>query len=252
MILTEQIKSGLKFRLKRNLFQQENDSWLKKTHDSISLTYIFSSPECNLNAGDTNSTHEIEFTFHNEFLKKFSSGEQEFSIAQFPENQQHDICSNTQMLLHEIISTTLYGPFRNMFLESKALALLLCFQKCNTVSAQDCASCKFLTKPVEKNKIIKAREIILASLNNPPTIQELSIAIGINQCYLKKGFKEIFGTTVYDYVQEQRMLKAKMLLHTNKYSVSQVAEKIGFSSQSSFSAAFKKFTGVFPSELQRN
>ncbi|MDQ6609353.1 MAG: helix-turn-helix transcriptional regulator, partial [Bacteroidota bacterium] len=143
----------------------------------------------------------------------------------------------------------LEGAFRNMFLESKALSLLLCFQKCNTTNQPDCGSCKFLANPIEKEKIIKAIEIILSRLNHPPTIPELSIQIGINQCYLKKGFKELFGTTVYDFVQEQRMLKAKMLLSTTALSVSQVADTIGFSSASNFSGAFKKYAGVFPSEL---
>ena len=108
------------------------------------------------------------------------------------------------------------------------------------------------TKPTEKEKIFKVKEIILNSLNNPPTIQEISLSIGMNQCYLKKGFKEIFGTTVYEFVQEQRMLKAKLLLSTTDSTVSQVADCIGFSSPSNFSLAFKKFTGVFPSELRQN
>ena len=156
------------------------------------------------------------------------------------------------MILHEIINCKLTGVFRNMFLESKALALLLCFQKCNTVAQSACDTCKFLTKPIEKEKIIKAKEIILNNLNSPPTTQELSLEIGINQCYLKKGFKELFGTTVYDFIQEQRMLKAKLLLSTTAYSISEVADQIGFSSQSNFSSAFKKFTGITPSELQQN
>lgn len=156
------------------------------------------------------------------------------------------------MILHDILNCKFPGVFRNMYLESKALALLLCFQKCHAANPIDCVSCKFLTKPVEREKILKAKEIILNTLNNPPTIPELSLQIGINQCYLKKGFKEIFGMTVYDFVQEQRMLKAKLLLKQNKYSVSQVADQIGFSSTSSFSNAFKKYAGVFPSELQAN
>ena len=165
---------------------------------------------------------------------------------------QHDLCPNTQMILHELINCKLLHPLRNMFLESKALSLLLCFQKCYSANENDCASCKFLTKPVEKEKILKAKYIILKQLATPPTIQELSVEIGINQCYLKRGFKEVFGTTIYDFIQEQRMLKAKMLLSTNSLSVSQVAEEIGFSSKSNFSTAFKKYTGIFPSELQKN
>lgn len=252
MILQQQIKTGLHFQLKAIPLLRDNNSFLSKSANSIVLTCIFSGLNCNIHLDNNNHSHEIQFTFQNEFLKRFASDEQEFSINQFPEPQQHDICCTTQMILHDIITCKLQGAFRNMFLESKALALLLCFQKCNTIQQHDCTSCKFLTKPVEKEKIYKAKEILLNRLNNTPTIPELAMQIGINQCYLKKGFKEIFGTTVYDFVQEQRMLKAQLLLSTTNFSVSQIADTIGFSSISNFSSAFKKHTGVFPSELQRN
>lgn len=251
MTTAEKIKDGLQYSIKTLYIRRDNNSCLKRHQDNIALTCEFSGLDCSLTFIDAPVAHDIEFIFHHNYLKSFSL-QKDFDICQFPDNLQHDICCNTQMILHDIINSKLTGAFRNMFLESKALSLLLCFQKCCIANQTDCASCKFLTKPIEKEKILKARDIILTRLNNPPTIQELSLLIGINQCYLKKGFKEIFGTTVYDFVQEQRMLKAKMLLSTTDFSVSQVADKIGFSSASNFSNAFKKFAGVFPSELQQN
>ena len=252
MILEHKIKEGLLFQHKTFADKLSNSSFLQRHHDSISLTCVFSGLDCNLNFASVNHSNEITFIFQNTFLQNFAEDEKEFSLQQFPEHQPRDICCNTQMILFDIINCKLTGVFRNMFLVSKALALLLCFQKCNTLTESPCESCKFLTKPIEKEKIFRAKEIILSNLNNPPTTQELSIKIGINQCYLKKGFKELFSSTVYGFVQEQRMLKAKFLLSTTDFTVSQVAEQIGFSSQSNFSAAFKKFTGVYPSKLQQN
>ena len=245
----EEIKEGLQYSINPVFVKQEDISYISRTSERITLTCQFSGLECNINFINPPFSHEIEFTFHLNYLKTFSS---DLKLALFPERQQHNICCNTQMILHEIVTSKLNGVFKNMFLESKALSLLLCFQKCNTISQIDCGSCKFLTKPVEKEKIVNAREIILSKLTNPPTIPELSMQIGINQCYLKKGFKELYGMTVYDFIQEQRMLKAKLLLTQNRFTVSQVAEQIGFSSVSNFSSAFKKFAGVFPSELQKN
>lgn len=243
----QKIKDGLQCTIRKLFIKRDNNSFLKRYPSSITLTYQFSGLDCSLTYTDTPISHDIEFTFQLDYLKSFS---QDFDINQFPEFRQHEICCNTQMVLHDILNCKLEGAFRNMFLESKALSLLLCFQKCYTTNQIDCASCKFLTKSIEKEKILKAKEIILDCINNPPTIPELSLQIGINQCYLKKGFKELFGITVYDFVQEQRMLKAKMLLTTTDFTVSQVADQIGFSSASNFSSAFKKYAGVFPSELQ--
>ncbi|MEO8148925.1 MAG: AraC family transcriptional regulator [Bacteroidia bacterium] len=250
MTTQQKIKDGLYYNIKTLYVKRANNSLLKKHADSISLFCEFSGFDCSFAFGDTAISYDIEFIFYHEYLESFSPV-QSFDLDQLPE-QQHEVCCNTQMILHEIINCKLQGAFRNMFLESKALSLLLCFQKCSTANQTDCASCKFLTKPVEKEKILKAKEIILSRLNNPPTIPELSIETGINQCYLKKGFKELFGSTVYDFVQEQRMLKAKLLLKTTDLTLSQVAEQIGFSGTGNFSSAFKKFTGIFPSELQQN
>ena len=245
----EQIKDGLKYSISKHFIKRENNSFLTKHSDNIALTCQFAGLDCRIDFENSPISYDIEFVFHNEFLKSFSF---DLSIDSFPENQQHDICCNTQMILHDILNSKLKGAFKNIFLESKALSLLLCFQKCNSISQLDCSTCKFLTKAVEKEKIFKAKEIIMKHLNNPLTIPQIALSIGLNQCYLKKGFKEIYGMTVYDFIQEQRMLKAKLLLKENKFSVSQVAEQIGFSSISNFSSAFKKHTGVFPSELHQS
>ena len=243
--MKEKIKEGLFYSSSVSPGSDVQESFLVRSGDRISLTCRFSTLDC-VPFTDEILIHQIEFSFEKFYLESFS---QDFSAAHFKEYQSHDICCNTQMILHDIMKCSLKGAFRNMFLESKALALLVCFEKCSVAEKTECASCKFLARPVEKEKILKAKEIILSRLHYPPTTPELSVEIGINQCYLKKGFKELFGTTIYDYIQEQRMMKAKLLLSTNKFSVSRVAEEIGFSSTSSFSTAFKKFTGVFPSEM---
>lgn len=253
MIIDNQhINNGLAFTLQQtDRVSKSKAIFTKDTVNNISLTFHFSGLDCSLAFVDKPTAYEITFQFSFLYLDNYFSQHPENYYHQFDEYEEYNICCNTQMILHDILNCKLQGAFRNMFLESKALSLLLCFQKCNTASQTACTSCKFLTKPIEKERIHKAKEIILNRLNNPPTIPELSLQIGINQCYLKKGFKEIFGITVYDFVQEQRMLKAKLFLTTTDFSVSKVADEIGFSSVSNFSSAFKKHTGVFPSELQK-
>ena len=249
-MLIEQIKEGLQYSIESSFDRRENNSYLKSLPHRISLIYNFSGLGCSERLNDSPVSYEIEFDFHLEYLKSYSP---KFDIGQFPDIQEQEVCCNTQMLLHEIINCNLQGAFKKMFMESKALSLLLCFQKCGAANQADCTeTCMFLTRPIEKEKILKAREIILGRLSDPPTISEISFIVGTNQCYLKKGFKELFGVTVYDFIQEQRMLQAKMLLTTTDSTVSQVADRIGFSSLSNFSSAFKKYSGVSPSELKKN
>lgn len=110
-------------------------------------------------------------------------------------------------------------------------------------------SCKFLCNETDRDKIFKAREILLQHLGDPITIKELSRKVAINECYLKKGFKALFGATIFDFYQRERMQYARYLLYEKGLSVTEVSFMLGYSSISHFSTAFKKHTGLKPCEL---
>ena len=96
---------------------------------------------------------------------------------------------------------------------------------------------------------MQAREILLEQIGEPITIRQLSRRVAMNECYLKKGFKELFGTTIFEFYQNQRMEHAKYLLYEKGLTVTEVSSMLGYSSISHFSTAFKKQTGLKPCEL---
>jgi methylphosphotriester-DNA--protein-cysteine methyltransferase len=63
---------------------------------------------------------------------------------------------------------------------------------------------------------------------------------------LKKGFKEMFGTTIFDFYQKQRMEHARFLLYEKGLSVSEVSALLVILLFRIFSTAFKKHTGIKP------
>jgi AraC-like DNA-binding protein len=142
------------------------------------------------------------------------------------------------------------GALKNIFLQSKALELLL-FSSDQFVQndTDDRYGCRFLTHMEDREKIEKAKGILLEQLDAPITIRDLARRVAMNECYLKKGFKAMYGTTIYDYFQKERMEKAKGLLYEKGMSVSEVAILMGYSCISHFSTAFKKHTGLKPCEL---
>jgi AraC-like DNA-binding protein len=228
----------------------ENKLVATHTDAGISLIFYFQGTECGFSFAQSPVSYKLTFEYSIAGLK-----ERDFDVSQmlsFTEQTETNICCNTQMLLHEVINTRYEGKFKKVFIESKSLELLLCILHTLSEFKSPCDNCKFLNQPLEKEKIMQAREIILQNINQPPTIPELARQIGINQCYLKKGFKEMFKSTIYEFVIGQRMQKAKMLLSMNQQTVSQIAEEIGYSNTSNFSNAFKKYTGLYPSELSRN
>ena len=127
--------------------------------------------------------------------------------------------------------------------------LLLYSMECMVGEKEDSFSCKFLANEADRDKISMAREILLKHISEPLTIKELSRKVAINECYLKKGFKEMYGTTIFDFFQSQRMEHAKYLLYEKGLSVTDVSLLLGYSSISHFSTAFKKHTGLKPCEL---
>lgn len=244
-----EVVPGLFFSMNKIEGLYDNVASMERTEHGITLACIITLPEYEASYPENVPVHEIKFEMHHSFLRMYETGLNSIDYKNFPGYMQPEVCCNTQLIVSEIVNSRHRGAFRTMFLHSKAIELFLCFARNTAPENFDCASCRFLGRPVEKEKIVKARELLLKSLQHPPTISELALAAGINQCYLKKGFKELYQTTIYDFIQEQRMLRARLLLNTNRYTVSQVAEEIGFSGVSSFSTAFKKHTGVFPSEL---
>ena len=89
-------------------------------------------------------------------------------------------------------------------------------------------------------RIHHAREILLSRLENPPSLLELTQMAGISQTTLKRGFKELFGTTVFGYLTDKPMVKAEKLLRQNNSSVAEVANLVGYSHLGHFATAFKK------------
>jgi len=110
-------------------------------------------------------------------------------------------------------------------------------------------ACSFLSNTREREKVMDAQRIILNNLDQPLTIRELSREVGMNECYLKKGFKAMFGKTIHEYLQYQRIEQAKELLQQKNLTVNEVAFRLGFGSASHFSTSFKKIAGIKPCEL---
>jgi AraC family transcriptional regulator len=160
------------------------------------------------------------------------------------------LCNRTRSVLEGVLNHNYEGSLENIYVNAQTQMLLLYSLDCMAGEKEiNTISCKFLANEADREKIIKAREILIQQIGEPITIRELSRKVAINECYLKKGFKELFGTTIFDFYQSQRMEHAKYLLYEKGLSVTDVSLLLGYSSISHFSTAFKKHTGLKPCEL---
>ena len=90
----------------------------------------------------------------------------------------------------------------------------------------------------------------MENYKSPPTITELARQVGLNRSRLCVEFKEIFGTTVFEFCQGYRMNKARELLQDRNLSIAQVAESVGYEHATNFTSAFKKQFGFLPKAIR--
>ncbi|MBS0420002.1 MAG: helix-turn-helix transcriptional regulator [Proteobacteria bacterium] len=96
----------------------------------------------------------------------------------------------------------------------------------------------------------KARAVLMKQFAPAPTIRQVARAAGMNDTYLKRSFKAVYGVTLFDFSVRCRMQHALMLLREQRMTVAQVAQAVGYSHQTSFATAFRRHFGMRPKELR--
>jgi AraC-like DNA-binding protein len=205
------------------------------------------------------SVDVISFSFSPSYLQQFSKSHKSpqslsDNVLSFNHSSSFSktlsLCSKTRMAIEALLNHTYTDTLENIFINAQTQILLLYSMDCMLGDKIESAfQCKFLANEADREKITMAREILIQHIGEPITIKALSRKVAINECYLKKGFKEVFGTTIFDFYQSQRMEHAKYLLYDKGLSVTEVSLLLGYSSISHFSTAFKKHTGLKPCEL---
>ncbi len=84
------------------------------------------------------------------------------------------------------------------------------------------------------------------------TIEALSKQYLMNPTTLKSIFKSVYGNSIAAHIKEHRMERAANLLLTTDLSIAEIAEQVGYDSQSRFTAAFKTFSGKLPKDYRNS
>ena len=148
------------------------------------------------------------------------------------------------IVLQQIINANINSSVKELYVKGKVYELLsLHFQKEESANGE---YCPFLVDEKNVLKIRKAKEIMIARMTEPPSLQELATEIGLNLKKLKEGFKQIYGDTVYSFLFDYKMEHSRKLLETNQFNVNEVGLQVGYSTASHFIAAFKKKFGTTP------
>lgn len=163
---------------------------------------------------------------------------------------EDDITPSMAIVLNQLFHNNLNESIKKIYYKGKAYELMsLYFNRSDDASVEQCP---FLIDEENVLKLRKAKEIILANMSEPPSLQELANQVGLNLKKLKTGFKQIYGDTVYGFLLDYKLEYARQLLDSGSYNVSEVGLKIGYSTSSHFIAAFKKKFGTTPKKYLLN
>jgi len=108
---------------------------------------------------------------------------------------------------------------------------------------------EYRTKQIEI--VRKIHDQLLQHMDQRVTIEELSRQYLINPTTLKAAFKSVYGTSLAAHIREHRMEQAAKLLRESDMSIAEIAQAVGYDSQSKFTAAFKAVFHVLPREYRK-
>ncbi|MEO0376191.1 MAG: AraC family transcriptional regulator, partial [Cyanobacteria bacterium P01_A01_bin.17] len=104
--------------------------------------------------------------------------------------------------------------------------------------------------PQDIEQLHQAKDILIQQATQPPSLTDLARQVGINDRKLNRGFRQLFGTTVFGYLQNHRLQQAKDLLSNSRLTIAGVAGAIGYKSPEAFSTAFRRKFAVSPKTYQ--
>ena len=107
------------------------------------------------------------------------------------------------------------------------------------------------SKALFDNQISHALKLIHADAAHSWTLDKLAMEIGMSRTSLANRFKDLVGTTMFDYLTKIRLQKACNLLKTTGLPVYLIAEKSGYQSEISFNKVFKQHLKITPGQYRK-
>lgn len=199
--------------------------------------------------------------FHINYKPEFlhaAAGDDAFIQQLFGETRPDDRCvciplsftsqTGYQRITHEISAGSSGNSMQHLFIEAKAMELLsLQLDELKTVDTMNTAAGQM--SKADREKLFAVREYIKQHYTDELSLHKLALLFQLNEFKLKKGYKQLFNTTVFDNIFQLRMQEAKRLLETGEHSVADVAYAVGYSSPNNFATAFQRMFQFPPSHV---
>jgi len=96
-----------------------------------------------------------------------------------------------------------------------------------------------------------ARNVIMRQFAPVPRIDKLARSVGMSKSKLRKGFKAVYGETLFEFSLRCRMRHALTLIRDHRWSVEKTAAAVGYAHPTTFTTAFRRHFDMRPSDVRR-
>lgn len=139
------------------------------------------------------------------------------------------------------------GPEFELMIKVKLLTVLvLLIREYNYVSHAE----NYLESPNFK-LVGRAMKYIDDNITEVLTLDGIAAHANLNKTYFITLFRKLNGVTPWEYITARRIERAFPLLDAGDNTVLEIANACGFNNASNFNRAFKRITGLTPSEYRR-
>lgn len=111
------------------------------------------------------------------------------------------------------------------------------------------------SKPSTRNEVFRrltfSTDFLYANFTSNPTLEDAASAACLSRFHFLRLFREAYGKTPHQFLLGLRMERAKTLLENQRLTVAEIASQVGFPDTSSFSKAFFRANGVWPSSYRK-
>ena len=238
--------SYLQFKINDELIVDSTD----EKYSSLLMSNSFCSQELKVSSGTHVQGLTLQLT--EEWLREKIAQPNTANYSLFKEKNvfQSFLNPKSKKLLTEIFAEDIPSNLPELYVNNRILRLLEGFLE--NILSYGITENKFPASDKDAQNLLRIESYLLENYNEEfPNTEKLARMAFMSPTKLKTLFKNAFGVGMYEYYQRNRMHKAKEMLISGEYSVSEVGEMIGYQNLSNFSIAFKKEFDYLPKDSDK-
>ena len=196
----------------------------------------------------------VKILFSKEWLSNYIGLREKMSVfekyipVKSDEAEKKKLNEEYRRIINELWVINDDDPLQNIYNSNRILLLIeQFFTKMHAEMLNPKGKYKLTADDIVKLKKVEA--VLNSPGKSPPDIAALAKKYSMTKVRLSHTFKEVYGSSIYNYYQNQRMQKAHELLSAGELSVKEVGEKLGYTNLSNFVLAFTKQFNTSPKSL---